>query len=829
MFIELKTLFVVYIVINIICVIVMSSLWRQNRNRFPEISLWLAYYILQLVSLILVTLRDSVPDLVSIFLANTLIVGGMVALYIGLEVYTGERSRQIHNYIMVAVFTAAHAYLTYIYPSLTLRNVNLSLALFLVGSQGAWLMLHRVKPGLRPVTRPTGLVLIAFCLVCAVHIIYNLTKPQISRLFMSGFLNALIILAYQALFIALTFALVLLVNRRLLTSLESELTGRRQMEELIRVRLTLLEFAAAHSLEELLQKVLDEVGYLVDSPIGFYHFVEADQKTLSLQAWSTRTIKEFCKIEGKGMHYGIDQAGVWVDCVREKRTVIHNDYNSLPNRKGLPTGHAAVIRELVVPIMREGKIMAILGVGNKPADYTEKDVKIVSYLADVAWEITQSKQAEEELKETSEYLNNLINYANSPIIVWDTKFKITRFNKAFERITGRSAKDVIGKYVELLFPEEMKQQSLEYIRKTVSGEKWETVEILIKHVDGTTRTLLWNSANIYSTGGKTLISTIAQGQDITDRKHAEELLAEERMRLANILEGTNVGTWEWNIQTGETVFNERWAEMIGYTLAELEPVSIDTWIKYTHPDDLSKSKDLLERHFGGELPYYECEFRMHHKDDCWIWILDRGKVITWTDDGRPLFMSGTHQEITARKQAEEQISHMATHDILTDLPTMRLVRDRLSVALSTAHRHKNMAAVMFIDLDGFKSINDTLGHNTGDYVLKQVAERMLSCVRETDTVARVGGDEFLIIATELHSADDAAQIAKKTISLVSQPIALDNQNAAIGASIGIAIYPVHGEDIDQLIQLADEAMYSVKSSGKNNFAFVQHAGKESRV
>lgn len=179
-----------------------------------------------------------------------------------------------------------------------------------------------------------------------------------------------------------------------------DITARKQAENLVHTRLTLMEFATSHSLEELLQKTLDVVGMLVDSPVGFYHFIEKDQKTLSLQAWSTRTLKEFCKVEGKGMHYGIEKAGVWVDCVREKRPVIHNDYHSLENRKGLPQGHSPVIRELVVPIMRNGLVVSILGVGNKPVAYSDKDVEVVSYLADVAWEIAEHKRAAEKLTHT---------------------------------------------------------------------------------------------------------------------------------------------------------------------------------------------------------------------------------------------------------------------------------------------------------------------------------------------------------------------------------------------------------------------------------------------
>lgn len=144
-------------------------------------------------------------------------------------------------------------------------------------------------------------------------------------------------------------------------------------------------------------------------------------------------------------------------------------------------------------------------------------------------------------------------------------------------------------------------------------------------------------------------------------KQVEEKTEEQKQRLKYILRGTNVGTWEWNIQTNETKFNERWAEIIGYTLEEISPVSVDTWLKFTNHDDNLMSNYLLERHFKGELDYYECEARMRHKNGNWVWVLDRGKVATWTDEGKPLLMSGTHQDITERKQAEEALQESRTY------------------------------------------------------------------------------------------------------------------------------------------------------------------------
>jgi diguanylate cyclase (GGDEF)-like protein/PAS domain S-box-containing protein len=323
-----------------------------------------------------------------------------------------------------------------------------------------------------------------------------------------------------------------------------------------------------------------------------------------------------------------------------------------------------------------------------------------------------------------------------------------------------------------------------------------------------------------------------QFRDITERKQTEALLAAEKKRLANILESSNVGTWEWNVQTGETIFDERWAEIIGYKLEALAPVSIDTWFKLTHPDDLEMMRSLLEKHFRKELPYYTSETRMRHKDGHWIWILDRGKVTAWTDDGKPLIMHGTHRDVTERKLAEEKILHLATHDVLTGLPSLRLIKDRLAMALGLARRHNTRAAVYFLDLDGFKKVNDTFGHDAGDYVLTVIADRLQSCMREIDTVARfdettpnsgtvarVGGDEFLIISTDLHSSRDAGMIAERAIKSISRDISLNGGSVAVGMSIGIALYPDNGDDIDGLIKLADQAMYKAKNSGGSRYCF----------
>ena len=176
-----------------------------------------------------------------------------------------------------------------------------------------------------------------------------------------------------------------------------DISEQRRTEKIINARSKILEFSQDHSMDELLSATLDQAEALTGSQIGFYHFLEEDQTTLSLQNWSTRTLREFCTAIGKGTHYPVDQAGIWADCVRQRKPIIHNDYASLDYRRGLPEGHAAVIREMVVPIMRGNDIVCILGVGNKGSDYTQRDVEILSQLGDLSWDITIRKRVEEKL------------------------------------------------------------------------------------------------------------------------------------------------------------------------------------------------------------------------------------------------------------------------------------------------------------------------------------------------------------------------------------------------------------------------------------------------
>ncbi len=188
-------------------------------------------------------------------------------------------------------------------------------------------------------------------------------------------------------------------GRDLVYDVVHDITTRKRLELVNTFRLRLIHMAETHSVRELLQKTLDQAEKITESSIGFCHFVDADQERLVMQAWSTNTLRRMCTADEESKHYSLDQAGVWADALRQRKTVIHNDYAVLPNRKGMPEGHAVVTRELVVPILRDSKAVAIFGIGNKPTLYDSGDVKLVEMLANQIWDIVAKKMAEENQKQ----------------------------------------------------------------------------------------------------------------------------------------------------------------------------------------------------------------------------------------------------------------------------------------------------------------------------------------------------------------------------------------------------------------------------------------------
>lgn len=299
--------------------------------------------------------------------------------------------------------------------------------------------------------------------------------------------------------------------------------------------------------------------------------------------------------------------------------------------------------------------------------------------------------------------------------------------------------------------------------------------------------------------------------------------SEELWKFA--LEGAGDGVWDWNIKNDIARFSNQYKAMFGFSDADIN-TSIRDWNSRIHPDDTASMNNAVNRYLAGKSEKYVHEHRIICKDKSIKWVLSRGMIIKRDKSGAPLRMVGTHTDITSRKMLESRLENLAHFDPLSNVPNRTLFNDRLKLALSYAKRKKKLLAVMFIDLDLFKEINDLHGHEAGDVVLKKVSRQLASCVRESDTVARMGGDEFVVLLPIINNERDAISVASKILEAVAQPIQVEKLNLHVTCSIGIAIYPQHGQDEKLLVINADMAMYQAKKGGKNRARFFDETMKE---
>jgi diguanylate cyclase (GGDEF)-like protein/PAS domain S-box-containing protein len=435
-------------------------------------------------------------------------------------------------------------------------------------------------------------------------------------------------------------------------TINHNITERKRIENIIQARFRITEFAAEHALDELLQNALDELCVLTDSSIGFFHFVEPDQKTLTLQTWSTRTLQEFCTASGKGQHYDIEQAGVWVDCVREGHPVIHNDYANLPHLKGLPEGHAPVIREMVFPITRHQKIVAIIGVGNKALNYTEDDVVYASRLADLIWDITERKRAETALRESEErYRSIFYNSHAVTLLIEPETGQIMDANPAASAYYGYSREELTAMKISAI-NQLTREQVFEEMQKA-RAEQQRPFYFPHRLRSGEIRNVEVFSGPITIAGQSLLYSIV---HDITERKQAEDALAKSREKLDSILSSMLDAVYSVDAKSFELLqTNAAITQIFGIPQEEFYADGT-AYLKYIHPEDreiVDRSAKEIFEHGEGEWVY-----RIIRPDGETRWVSDRAKLIRDTD-GNPLRVDCIFTDITERKRAEEQLKKLS--------------------------------------------------------------------------------------------------------------------------------------------------------------------------
>ena len=314
-------------------------------------------------------------------------------------------------------------------------------------------------------------------------------------------------------------------------------------------------------------------------------------------------------------------------------------------------------------------------------------------------------------------------------------------------------------------------------------------------------------------------------QEINVRKKIEGALRESEERYALAVRGANDGIWDWDLLSNHVYYSPRWREMLGYQEHEIGS-TLEEWLNRVHPEDIERLRLILKAHVVGTSDQLETEYRVLHKDGSYRWMLCRGLTVRGKD-GTANRMAGSQTDVTDRKYAEEKLLHDAFYDLLTGLPNRALFKDHLSLAVERAKRKNDyMYAVLFLDLDRFKDVNDSLGHSVGDDLLVSVAEKLEQRMRTTDTIARFGGDEFVILLEDLQDVNNASQVAEWILSELSEPFIFNDREVYINASIGIVINSIAYLRAEEVLRDADIAMYSAKAKGKGRYVIFDPAMRE---
>lgn len=351
-------------------------------------------------------------------------------------------------------------------------------------------------------------------------------------------------------------------------------------------------------------------------------------------------------------------------------------------------------------------------------------------------------------------------------------------------------------------------------------------EVIVELNFGTFTTWLdLNTEAIFDKDGviKEVILTMA---DITKQKNIEKELKREQKRFSLAIDGSQDGLWDFNLLTNEAYISEQYEKMLGYEPGEL-PRNYFELANQFHPDEKENNFKTIENYLGKKGDgIYENRFRMRKKSGEYIWVLGRGKA-DFSKNGQALRFVGFNTDITKHVNHEVELDHSAKHDSLTGLPNRFLLSELLNQMMNQVNRNDEQIALVFIDLDGFKDINDNYGHEAGDFVLKEIAFRLKSVIRNNDLVARIGGDEFVAVLMQVKNCEKLIPLLNTILKDISRPIDYGFEKLKVSASMGISFYPqINDIGGEVLLRQADQAMYDAKMSGKNKYTFFDKAVNE---
>jgi diguanylate cyclase (GGDEF)-like protein/PAS domain S-box-containing protein len=453
-------------------------------------------------------------------------------------------------------------------------------------------------------------------------------------------------------------------------------------------------------------------------------------------------------------------------------------------------------------------------------------------------QLRQTEAGRLALAQSEERLSTTLDSIGDGVLATDTQGRVTRMNPVSEALTGWSLREAQGRPIEEVFQivnETTRESAVIPVAKVLeTGEVQELANdtVLIAR-NGGERAIADSAAPIRDAMGR-VHGVVLVFRDVTASHQAQQTIREQselleqrvherteqlrqsEQRLSRVLEGSDQGYWDWNLKTDRFQVSARWETMLGYAPGQMQ-VGTEQWPKLVHPDDWPVAMVSIERHLQGRSPSHEVEFRVKTKDEGWRWILTRGRIVTWAEDGTPLMMSGTHTDVTQIKAHQAELDRVANYDSLTELPNRRLLADRLQQAILRSDRSGKLCVVGLLDLDGFKAINDQFGHEVGDQLLKGVAQNLQAVLRVDDTLSRLGGDEFVLLLSDVNSLDEGTQILDRVLAAVRSPVLACAQVFHVSASIGVSLYPGDTAVPDTLLRHADQAMVLAKQAGKNRY------------
>ncbi len=449
------------------------------------------------------------------------------------------------------------------------------------------------------------------------------------------------------------------------------------------------------------------------------------------------------------------------------------------------------------------------------------DVEIVSHRLDfagrpaaivVAQDITERTRAEEALRESEELYRTLVETSPDAVLLTGADGVIVKANRQAARLLGfAEAEDITGRTAIDFIAEDDRERMREEVRQSFSAGITRNIEYTLLKKDGSSIPVELSVSAVAAPGGNTK-AYISVVRDISERRLAEEALRASEERYRNLVETAQDVIFTVAPDGTLTSLNPAFESITGWACGDWLGRAFPPLV---HPDELTYALEIFRRVLSGETVAYELRILSRSGE----WVTGEFTAAPLVKDEVVTGLFGIARDITERKKAENTIRQLAYHDGLTALPNRALFEDRLKVALAQAHRNKQMLAVMFLDLDRFKLVNDTLGHGGGDKLLKSVAGELSGIIREGDTVARVGGDEFTLLLLGITRQEDAGEVADRILEILRRPRLIDGQEFSVTTSIGVTMYPVDGADSESLLRNADTAMYRAKERGRDNCQF----------